>query len=232
MIRVHNDISCAIDDGRSVLLLLLDLSAAFNTIDHGILLSRLTQKYGFCETVLDWFSSYLSGRSQFVSVNGGSSTKRDLHYGVPQGSVLGPLLFLLYTAPLADVIRKHGMNYDSFQSSVVHETEAAKAKMEVCIQDLYAWMSFNMLKLNTDKTELLVLNAKHRPWPPITSVSVCDDVIMPSLSARNIRVVFDSNLSMETHIDTTCKATLFHLRNLSRICKYLSTKSTKMNEMK
>ena len=143
LIRVHNNISCAIDDGRSVLLLLLDLSSAFNTIDHGILLSRLTQKYGFCETVHDWFSSYLSGRSQFVSVNGGSSTKTDLPYDVPQGSVLWPLLFLLYTAPLADVIRKHDMNYHlyadnnqvylSFQSSVVHETEAAKAKMEACI---------------------------------------------------------------------------------------------------
>ena len=93
LIRVHNDISCAIEDGRSVLLLLLDLSSAFNTIDHGILLSRLTQKYGFCEMVHNWFSSYLSGRSQFVSVNGGSSTKRDLPYGVPQGSVLGPLLY-------------------------------------------------------------------------------------------------------------------------------------------
>lgn len=73
LIRVHNDISCAIiDDGRSVLLLLLDLLAVFDTIiDHGILLSRLSQMYGFFNTVLDWFSSYLSGRSQFVSVNGG-----------------------------------------------------------------------------------------------------------------------------------------------------------------
>ena len=74
--------------------------------------------------------------------------------------------------------------YLSFQSSVVHEAEAAKAKMEACIQDIYAWMSSNMLKLNTDKTELLVLNAKHRSWPPIKPVSVCDDDIMPSISAR------------------------------------------------
>ena len=85
-----------------------------------------------------------------------------------------------------------------------------------------------MLKLNTDKTELLVLNANHRPWPAITSVSVCDDVFMPSLSARNIGVVFDSNLFMKTHLDTACKAALFHLCNLSRICKYLSTKSTEI----
>ena len=80
LIRVHNDISRAIDDEKSVLLQLLDLSAAYDTIDHRILLSLLSEMYGFCDTVLNWFSSYLSGRSQFVSVNGGSSTKRDLPY--------------------------------------------------------------------------------------------------------------------------------------------------------
>ena len=78
-------ISRAIDNGRSVILLLLDLSAAFDTIDHKILLSRLSQIYGSCDRVLDWFSSYLSGRSQFVSVNGGSSAERDLPYGIGTG---------------------------------------------------------------------------------------------------------------------------------------------------
>ena len=100
--------------------------------------------------------------------------------------------------------------------------------MEAFIQDIYAWMSSNMLKLNTDKLELLVLNAKHRPWPPTTSFSVCHDVITPSISVRNIGVMFDSNLSMETHTNSTCKAALFHLRNLSRIRKNLSTKSTEI----
>ena len=123
--------------------------------------------------------------------------------------------------------------YLSFQSSVGHEAEAlsaAKAKMEACIQDMYAWMSSNILKLETDKI-LLVLNAKHRPWPPITSVSVCDDVTMASISAKNIGVVFDSNFSMETNINTACKAALFYLRNLTRICKYLSTKPIKSTEI-
>ena len=89
------------------ILVLLDLSAAFDTVDHSILLNRLSSKLGWNGTALAWFRSYLSGRSQRVSVRGTVSDKFDLRYGVPQGSCLGPLLFTVYASALFDVVEKH-----------------------------------------------------------------------------------------------------------------------------
>ena len=100
LVRVHNDILRATDNGGCVTLLLLDLSAAFDTVDHAILLSRLRDRFGVSGTALAWFQSYLSDRSQFVSIDGKRSSRRGLSCGVPQGFVLGPLLYLLYTSPL------------------------------------------------------------------------------------------------------------------------------------
>ena len=93
-----------------LILVLLDLSAAFDTYDHQILLARLRKYFNFTETALKWFSSYLLGRSQRVSIADATSPQRCLEYGVPQGSILGPLLFTLYMAPLQDVIRSHGLD--------------------------------------------------------------------------------------------------------------------------
>ena len=83
----------AIDQHNSVILALLDLSAALDTVDHSILLSRLSNPFGITETVLEWFRSYLSDRTQFVQVNGACSASHVLEFGVPQRSVLGQLLY-------------------------------------------------------------------------------------------------------------------------------------------
>ena len=101
MVKVQDDILYRIDSNRAIVLFMLDLSAAFDTVSHEILLNRLTQRYGITGSVQKWFASYLLSRTQFVQIECSIFSLRELNCGVPQGSVLGPLLYVLYASPVA-----------------------------------------------------------------------------------------------------------------------------------
>ena len=90
---------------------MLDMSAAFDTVDHDQLLERMSKRYGIRGQVLNWFRSYLQGRKQFVMIDGVKLVVKDVCCGVPQGSILGPILYLLYTSPIGDIIKRHGLEY-------------------------------------------------------------------------------------------------------------------------
>ena len=167
LVRVNNDILVALDNHQSVILLLLDLSAAFNTVDHGILLDRLSHRFGICGLALSWFKSYLSNRFQFVEIRGEKSSHQPLTCGVPQGSALGPILYLLYTSPLGDILRRYNMGFHfyaddtqlclSFDSLSGEGQASAVHSIEACASEIDEWMRLNKLKLNSDKSELLVI---------------------------------------------------------------------------
>ena len=157
LIKVHNDIVTAIDVGHSVILVLLDLSAAFDTVDHRTFLRRLFTRFGIRNKALDWFVSYLSGRTQYVKVKDTSSHSLRLTQGVPQGSVLGPIL---YTSPLGVIAKHHQMNfhlyaddtqlYMSFKTCCTNDMELSKTSMEACVRDIDLWM-VQRLKLNQER---------------------------------------------------------------------------------
>ncbi len=146
------------------LLVLLDLSAVFDTIDHNILLNRLENFVSISGSALAWFKSYLSNHHQFVAVNEEVSYRSQVQYEVPQGSVLGPLLFTLYMLPLGNIIRKHGLTFTVMMmilsSIFLHgETHQIEKLME-CIVDIKNWMMNNFLLINSEKTEVLIIGPK------------------------------------------------------------------------
>ena len=166
LLKIHNDILSSMDAGKITPLTLLDLSAAFDTIDHTILLSRLDYWFQVTGKALDWFKSYLTGRCQRLKLGDCLSSKTDLKFGVSQGSVLGPLLFTLYTISPSSMISGqailHHLYADDSQLSVSfasRDSVAALNGLQSCLASVQSWMSMNKLKLNPDKTEFLLIRS-------------------------------------------------------------------------
>ena len=231
---VHDDILRAIDGNKSVLLIMLDLSAAFDTVDHDVLLERLTSGLGIRGTALNWFKSYLSGRSQSVLINGAQSKPISLVCGVPQGSVLGPILFTIYMLPLGDIIKRHGMwfhmyaddcqLYTTFETSDINQTAL---NMEILIDDIRGWYLDNMLKLNDSKTEMMVISSKFRPSVHLDHIKIGESSISSSETVRNLGVIMDSNYTMVSHINHKVQESFLKIRELSYYRRYLTDESSK-----
>ena len=204
------------------ILVMLDLSAAFDTIDHSILLQRLNTRFGFSGKALSWFESYLVGRHQSVKVSSASSETKVLKYGVPQGSVLGPVLFSLYCAPLEDIIRRHGLDfmvytddtqiYFSFKSG-----DIATNCIEQCVDKIRTWMAANRLVLNDGKTELVHFYSKFRNPSILNNVRIGSEFVHPVNTVRNLGFNLDNICSLSSHITSICKSASFALYRIGRI---------------
>ena len=235
LLNMMSDILHALDYGDVTVVTLLDLSAAFATIDHNILCQRLEHLYGISGTPLNWFRSYLSNRTQTVTINNKLSQPTLLSFGVPQGSVLGPILFILYTKPLTTLIRRHSISNHSFADDTqLHDScrpdqiDTSVQGMQDCISDVKTWMTSNKLMLNDDKTEclLIVSNRTSLPNPHPTSIHIGDTDILFSLQAKNLGVTLTNNLSMQKHVTNICRSAYIEIRRISNIRHYLTIDAT------
>ena len=244
LLKVKSDFLTAIDKDEAVCLVMLDLSTAFDTVSHELLLNHLKFRFGICDTALAWIKSYLSERTQSVSIDDRNgitiiSDKASLSCGVPQGSVLGPILFTLYMSPLGDICRANDIlfhsyaddsqNYLSFQPKQIKSKEKCKHQLETCIAQIRKWMKANLLKLNDSKTEFLVAGTKHNlDLTGEINIKVGEDTIKRSESVRNLGIFWDSELKNIIHFNKLTSTLYLTIKNISKVQHLLDTETCKM----
>ena len=245
LLKLTNDILESIDSGKITILTALDMSAAFDTLDHITLLHRLQHTFGLSGCAISWIRSYLTDRSSFVKIDSSSSPSTTILTGVPQGSVLGPLLFVFFISPIANVI-----NFDqSTQNNTVSFHQYADdtqlyigtnssaltsqiASIESCTQRVHDWLLNNGLHLNPSKSEAIAFyNPKSKPLAALAesigTVSVAGSPIRLQTSIKNLGVYLDSKMSFDKQVSETCKACYFHIRALRHIRASLTTEAAK-----
>ena len=164
ILKVFNDLFLSLNIGNISVPALLYFSSAFDTIDYSIFVYRHRTDFGFTDTVLQWFSSYLTDRTHYVSLSNNCSAFAPVHSGVPQGSVLGPILFTMYIKLLGAIIDSHSIIHHSFSDDMQLLMSAHRDKisqllhsMQSCICDVKAWTTANMLRFNGIMTELMLV---------------------------------------------------------------------------
>lgn len=231
MLRILSDALAAADAQQVTLLALLDLSAAFDCVDHSLLLQRLEQKFGLKDDVLRWLTSFITGRSQQVMYDGHLSPVRPVQFGVPQGSVLGPLLFVLYTAEIGDVVANHGFCFHQYADDLqvyvacpITDSSVVAQRLSRCLDDLNAWMSASRLRLNPAKTQLLWLGSRHFvSRVTVQQVHVLSSAVAVVNSARDLGVIVDSELTMADHVAAVCRAGYYQLRQLRPVVRCMTS---------
>ena len=237
LIKVETDILSSMDRQEVTLLVLLDLSAAFDTVDDETTVALLESYFGVANEALLWIKSFLSGRKQRVVVEQKQSRDFDVVTGIPQGSFLGPILFIMYASRLFHVVKKHLPNiqcyaddsqlYLSFRPDSIKSQDEAVSSMERCISDIRAWMTNNYRKLNDTKTESLVIGSRQQLTKiKIECIRVGSTEIQKVSSVRNLGAWFDTSMTMTTHIGKACSKGFFGLYKIKQIRKFLSEKAT------
>ena len=225
LLKVMSDILDAADSGEVSLVGLLDLSAAFDTVDHKILLHRLRSSFGIGGVILDWIGSFLTNRTQAVVFCGERSSVRRLNCGVPQGSVLGPLLFILYTADVIRIAGSMGVKVHCYAddtqlyiSGSEKDVTTTASRMIECINAISTWMSSNRLKLNGDKTQFIWMGSRQRLMKiQQTALFVQGAELSPLSSVRDLGFIMDSRLTMSDHISSVVRSCFFQLRQLRSV---------------
>ena len=235
LLKVKTDIFKAMDNQEVMCLVLLDLSAVFDMVDHKILLERLENYFGVTGVALRWIKSYLTNQSQRVIIGdtnttGAKSNSIRLEFGVPQGSALGPILFTLYTSPLGQICSNNvyyhlyaddQQIYLSFKPGhmgVQSTQDDCICHMEGCVEEIKNWMARNMLKLNEEKTEFIIFGT-HQQLKKIQNITIRigNTNITPVDHVRNLGFTMDMFCKNNWHINHLSSSLYHQLRNIRNI---------------
>lgn len=232
LLKITNDIYVASDDNKATVLILLDLSAAFDTIDHSKLIDILSRDIGLSGVVMKWFISFITGRQQRVCVNNTYSKCIDVDFGVPQGSVLGPVLFNIYLRSFYSIIIDNGFNvagyaddhqiYKHFTCNSQYITLTEDIKR--CLYDIHNWMCDYFLKLNPRKTEIILLGSKIIVNQiGINGINLPDGTCIRFTSkVKNLGCIIDQHLDFNSHIQSIISSCFNTIRHIAKIKHFLT----------
>jgi hypothetical protein len=227
VLSVHNGLVRAIDNGQVSSLMLLDLSAAFDTVDHDILLEVLSSRFGVNGLALDWFRSYLTERTQTFTYQGKQSVSYAVSCSVPQGSVLGPVEFIAYMEEITEVTDRcevqsnfYADDIQLYASCRPSNIRTVRAKLSDCAAQVSSWCASRRLKLNADKTEVTWFGSRAnlaKLADQDCTLQVTSDTIQPINEVRDLGVLLDAELSLKQHIGKVAATCFYHLRRLRQI---------------
>ena len=208
------------------------MSAAFDTVDHDLLLDILHNKYGITDTALQWYQSYLRPQGMKVHINDAYSSIRRLNYSVPQGSASDANLFTAYCAPLESVIpagitingfaNDHSIRKPFNADNQDQESQSILLMMDM-VANIASWMNTMHLKLNPDKTEFIMFGYRNQLVKCTTSyVTISDSTIPKSPSVKYLGVTLEENLNLKEHILTKCRKAIANFVRIHKIHQYLT----------
>lgn len=233
VVKIYNDIARATDSGYVSALVLLDLSAAFDTVDMEIFLDIQRIRFGVHSMALDWFRSYLSDRSQVVSIGSDTHGPTTIECGVPQGSIIGPTGFVVYTEELAESIAEPSITFNQYADDTamlshipLADVRARRINIEHSLVAVRDWFQSRRLQLNADKTELIWFGTKSNLGKVHTldTVVAFDDIsIRPVHIVKHLGVLLDSELNMHRQVNSIASACFFQLRRVRQLRNVIDT---------
>ena len=238
LLKFLNDVLVGINSRNGVIVMLIDLSAAFDTVDHAKLLNILANELYITGSALRWFRSFLVGRTQTVLIDGHMSEPLELSFGVPQGSILGPILFNIYVKSLSSVFTSNGFSSLSYADdnsgyqifSLSSQSSVFNSTVPNCIDSIKLWMDSYFLKINESKTDIIVF-AKPSFHHGLSNTVVTlnnGDIIEISDRVEYLGVHFDKFLNFLPHINEITSHCYSSLKTIKRMRKHISQKEVEM----